>query len=138
MVRVGMDAKYADVPDELWDLIKVWIPRRPQTAHKGRPPIEDRRIMSGIVYRLRTGCQWDAIPKEFGSGSTCFRRFVKWREAGVFAMAHELALRYYDQQVGIDWEWTSLDSASIKAPKGGTSPVPTRPIVQSSGPSAMS
>ena len=138
MVRMGMDAKYADIPDELWDLIKVWIPRRPRTADGGRPPIDDRKAMSGIVYRLRTGCQWDAIPKEFGSGSTCYRRFGEWRKAGVFAMAHELALRLYDRQVGIDWEWTSLDSASVKAPKGGTTPAPTPPIVQNSAPNATS
>jgi transposase len=47
--------------------------------------------MAGIQYRLRTGCQWDAIPKEFGSGSTCYRRFVEWRKAGVFYMMHMYA-----------------------------------------------
>jgi putative transposase len=90
--------------------------------------------MAGIQYRLRTGCQWDAIPREFGSGSTCYRRFVEWRKAGVFHMMHIEALLYYDEKVGLDWSWTSLDSASVKAPKGGTSRVPTPRIAPSSAP----
>jgi putative transposase len=93
--------------------------------------------MRGILYRLRTGCQWDAIPAEFGSRSTCYRRFVEWNKAGVFKMMHVEALLYYDERVGIDWEWASLDSASVKAPKGGTSLVPIRLIAQNSEPSAM-
>jgi len=84
--------------------------------------------MSGILFRLRTGCQWDAIPKEFGSGSTCYRRFVEWQEAGVFRKMHVDMLRFYDDKRGIDWTWSSLDSAIVKAPKGGTGPAPTPPI----------
>lgn len=77
--------------------------------------------MSGILYRLRTGCQWDAIPSEFGSRSTCYRRFVEWMQEGVFRMMHLEMLLYYDEERGIEWAWASLDSASVKAPKGGTS-----------------
>jgi transposase len=137
MFPLGMDSKYADLPDGLWDLIRVWIPQRPKNPNGGGQPIDDRRVMSGIIYRLRTGCQWDAIPAEFGSGSTCYRRFKEWLKAGVFAMAHELTLRYYDRKVGLDWEWSSLDSASVKAPKGGTSRGPIRPIVQNSAQNGM-
>jgi putative transposase len=94
--------------------------------------------MMGILFRLRTGCQWDAIPAEFGSRSTCYRRFVEWTKAGVFKMMHVEMLLYYDEKRGIDWTWSSLDSASVKAPKGGTSQVPTLPIAPSSAPSATS
>ena len=132
-----MDSKYADMPDGLWDLIRVWIPQRPKNPKGGGQPIDDRTVMAGIIYRLRTGCQWDAIPQEFGIGSTCYRRFREWRKGGVFAMAHELTLRYYDRKVGLDWDWASLDSASVKAPKGGSSPGPIRPIVQNSAQNAM-
>ena len=127
-----MDARFADLPDELWDRIKVWIPERLRNPKGGQTPVDARRVMRGIMYRLRTGCQWDAIPKEFGSGSTCYRRFVEWQREGVFAMAHVEALIYYDGKVGLDWEWASLDRASVKAPKGGTSPGPTRPIARNS------
>ena len=133
-----MDAKYADIPEELWARIKVWIPPQKRSPKGGPYPIDDRRVMSGIVYRLRTGCQWDAIPAEFSSGSTCYRRFVQWRKAGVFVAAHVEMLLYYDGKVGIEWDWASLDSASVKAPKGGISPVPTQPIAQNSAQNAMS
>jgi putative transposase len=77
--------------------------------------------MAGILYRLKTGCQWKALPRDFGSGSTCHLRFQKWVQLGVFAAIHRELLRYYDGRRGIAWKWSSLDSASVKAPKGGTS-----------------
>jgi transposase len=131
-----MQASFASIPDELWERVEKWIPKR-KHSHSGRPPKPDRVVMEGIVYRLRTGCQWDAIPAEFGSSSTCRRRFAEWRDAGVFYMMWVEALLMYDEQRGIDWNWSSLDSASVKAPKGGTLPVPIPPIAESSAPSAM-
>jgi transposase len=133
-----MQSDYCGIPEELWVCIERWIPKRRRHPAGGRSPVPNRVAMSGILYRLRTGCQWDAIPSEFGSGSTCYRRFVEWTEAGVFRMAHVEALLFYDGERGIGWDWASLDSASVKAPKGGTSRVPTRPIGESSAPSAMS
>jgi len=134
-----MDTKFAELPDAVWERVRLCIPaRRHDKSKGGRPPIPDRVLMCGILYRLRTGCQWDAIPSEFGSGTTCYRRFVEWTKAGVFRLMHLEMLLYYDQQVGIDWAWASLDSASVKAPKGGSSPGPIRPIAPSSAPSATS
>ena len=79
-----MQADFAAIPDELWKRVAAWIPRHERDPRGGRKRIADRTAMGGILYRLRTGCQWDAIPSEFGSGSTCYRRFVEWRQAGVF------------------------------------------------------
>jgi transposase len=134
-----MDRRFVDLPDEVWERVKLCIPARRWEKHKGgRPPVPDRIVLSGILYRARTGCQWDALPSEFGSGSTCFRRFKQWQRAGVFKMLHLEMLLYYDEQVGIDWAWAALDSVSVKAPKGGTSPAPTQPIAPNSAPSATS
>jgi len=123
-----MEHGFTDIPDELWKRIAVWIPERQRSPKGGRPPVSDRVAMQGILYRLRTSCQWDAIPAEFGSRSTCYRRFVEWTKAGVFKMMHVEMLLYYDEHRGIDWQWASLDSASVKVPKGGTLPAPTLPI----------
>jgi transposase len=131
-----VQAEYADIPDDLWALMQQWLPERRRSPRGGRPPVDDRKAFAGIVYRLRTGCQWDAIPSEFGSGSTCYRRFVEWCEANVFEKLHAEMLHYYHQQRGIDWAWTSLDSATVKAPKGGSSPARIRPIVQNSAANA--
>lgn len=85
---LDMDGKFTDVPDELWERIQRWIPPNVRSPFAGPKFLPDPTIMSGILYRLRTGCQWDAIPKASGSGRTCYRRFVKWRDAGVFKMMH--------------------------------------------------
>src|SRR5262249_35613113 len=123
-----MSEKFTDIPNELWDRVQVWIPKRRRGPAGGRPPKSDRQVMRGILFRLRTGCQWEAVPKEFGSRSTLYRRFVQWTKAGVFKMMHVEMLLFYDEERGIAWDWASLDSAIVKAPKGGTSRVPTRPI----------
>ena len=124
-----MEARFATVPDTLWERIGPLLPAERPKPRGGRPRNDNRQIMAGILYRLRTGCQWKALPKEyFGSGSTCHERFQEWAEAGIFGEVFQLCLRYYDALRGIDWQWCSLDSASVKAPKGGTSRVPTRRI----------
>ena len=52
--------------------------------HCGRPIIPFRKVLDGILYILRTGCQWKMLPSEFGSGSTCHRRFQEWNKLGCF------------------------------------------------------
>jgi transposase len=132
-----MQANFANVSDELWERVKPWIPVWRRSPRGGPYRLDDRKVFAGIVYRLRTGCQWDAIPSEFGSGSTCYRRFVEWTQAGVFEKIHAEALCYYHEKCGLDLEWASLDSAAVKAPKGGTSLAPIRPIAENSAQNAM-
>jgi putative transposase len=90
-------------------------------------------VLTAIIYRLRTGCQWKALPKQFSSGSTCHLRFQQWVKAGVFDKVFAQMVRFYDGRRGIQWEWTSLDSATVKAPKGGTLPVPARRTARKAG-----
>jgi putative transposase len=131
-----MKGEFLSVPDEVWDFVRRLIPVRPRNPKGGRPPVHDRLVFNGIVYRLRTGCQWDAIPKEFGSATTCYDRFREWAAQGVFAAFHVAMVRYYENEVGVDLRWCSIDSASVKAPKGGTSLAPTRPIARKRAQSA--
>ncbi len=70
-----MDATFAEFPDRLWRRVAPLLPPEPPKPHGGRPRVPDRTILAGILYRLRTGCQWKALPPQFGSGSTCHRRF---------------------------------------------------------------
>lgn len=114
-----MDAKYAEVHEALWEKLAPLLPSTAVGTRGGRPRLENRRILTGILYRLRTGCQWKALPREFGSGSTCHRRFAEWCRAGVFEKIFAAMVRYYDQRRGLQLRWASLDSAMVKAPKGG-------------------
>jgi putative transposase len=116
-----MEARYADVPEKLWRHVEPLLPVANPSPAGGRPRNDNRRVLAGILFRLRTGCQWKALPKEyFGSGSTCHERFQQWVEAGIFARIFERCLKYYDARRGIEWKWCSLDSAMVKAPKGGS------------------
>jgi transposase len=133
-----MDKQFRTIPDPLWKKLRLLLPPEPPKPKGGRPRLDDRAVLSGIVYRLRTGCQWRAIPREFGSGQTCHRRFQAWERAGVFQKLFICMLHYYDHRRGIQWQWGALDSVIVKAPKGGISRDRTQPTAGSAASSATS
>ncbi len=124
------------VPDDLWSRIQPLLPPEKPPGTNGRPVVPFRTVMDGILYVLRTGCQWKALPQAFGSGSTCHRRFQQWVQAGVFQRLWGQVLREYDRRQGIGWRWQALDSALVKAPLGGRKPAPILRIGASSAPNA--
>ena len=75
-----------------------------------------RNIFSAIVYVLRTGCQWKAVPQEFGSASAIHKHFQQWHRAGFFLALWRSGLAEYDGMEGIAWDWQSIDGALVKAP----------------------
>ena len=107
------------IPDDLWKKIKPLLGTEKALGTEGRPVVPYRVVFNGILYVLRTGCQWKHAPEKFGSGSTLHRRFQQWRKRGVFTRLHRILLRQYDARRGILWLWQALDSASTKAPLGG-------------------
>ncbi len=107
------------IPDELWDEIKKVLPKEKPSKTVCRPIVPYRKVLDGILYILRTGCQWKMLPKEHGSGSTCHRRFQQWNSLDVFKKIWIRLLKIYDEMIGIKWTWQSLDSISIKSPLGG-------------------
>ena len=117
----GMDKRFSTIPEPLWQKLKLLIPPPAVKSRRGRPRNDDRAVLGGIIYRLRTGCQWRAIPPIFGSGQTCHRRFQEWERAGIFEKLFVCMLHYYDHRRGIQWQWGALDSVIVKAPKGGIS-----------------
>ena len=107
------------VSDELWERAGPLLPRYRAGSAGGRPRVDRRQVLNGVLYVLRTGCQWKAAPAEFGSASTLHRYFQDWTRQGVFFRLWKEALREYDELKGIDWGWQSLDGAMTKAPLGG-------------------
>ena len=107
------------IPEALWVRIEPLLPKKRRRRTGGRPPLPARQVMDGLFYVLRTGCQWKAVPPEFGSGSTLHRYFQKWVKRGVFRKLWRAGLLEYDQRKGIQWEWQSMDGAMTKAPLGG-------------------
>src|SRR5213593_2221094 len=121
-----MDPRFADIPDRLWRRVAPLLPRERPKPKGGRPRVPDRAVLAGIVFRLRTGCQWKALPERFGSGSTCHLRMQQWIRARVFKKIFRELLLHYHKRRGIQWKWTSLDTALVKAPKGGAARGRTR------------
>jgi len=112
------------ISDELWEEIKEYIPKKQRDPNKhyqkapgqGRPSLPARQVLEGIFYVLRTGCQWKAVPREYGCGSSIHRYFQEWQVAGFFEKIWVLGLEKYDELEGIGWEWQSVDGCMIKAP----------------------
>src|SRR5215472_16830314 len=108
-----------EVSDELWKQVRALIPLAPSHAKGGRPRLEDRRAFEAIVYVLRTGIQWNALPREWGASSTVHDRFQEWEHAGFFKALWQAGLSEYDDLVGIQWEWQAADGVMTKAPFAG-------------------
>ena len=118
-------AKSWEVSDALWERVAPFVPERQRDPNKeykrkrgaGRKPIPPRKVFEGIVYVLRTGCQWKALSKkEFGSGSSIHGYFREWLAAGFFLALWKAGLMEYDELMGIAWDWQSIDGAMTKAP----------------------
>jgi putative transposase len=80
---MGIESKYC-LSDQEWERIEPLLPRRKKHPKGGRPPLDERKAMNAILYVLRTGCQWKALPRSLGAGSTVHDRFQQWVEGGVF------------------------------------------------------
>ena len=107
------------IPDDLWLIVQHVLPREELQRSRGRPWIPPRRILDAVLYVLRTGCQWKAVPRAFASGSTVHRRFQRWVEHGVWEAMWHLLLQYYDAAESLEWTWQSADASLHKAPLGG-------------------
>jgi len=124
------------VDDDLWTRIAPLLPkRRPRNRqHAGRKPIPDRAVLTGILFVLRSGIPWKMLPKEMGcgSGSTCWRRLVRWQRAGVWKRLHRVLLTELRRRGRLDLARAVVDSASLRALRGGkkldrTLPIAVRP-----------
>jgi transposase len=105
--------------DSFWRALERLLPKYSKSAAGGRPRADRRKIMDGIFFVLRTGAQWKALPREYGSGSTVHRYFQEWTELGVFGKAWQAMLKQYDRRKRIGWNWQSVDGSMTKSPLGG-------------------
>jgi transposase len=118
------------VTDEMWETIEPLLPPEPPKPQGGRPRIDNRAALTGIIFVLKSGIPWEMLPQEMGCGSgmSCWRRLKEWQEAGVWVELHRALLERLGEAEQIDWERASLDSASIPAKRGGQKPDRIRQI----------
>lgn len=106
------------VPDKLWELLKPVLPRhKARPGKRGRPPVEDRACLTGIVFVLKRGSPWARLPQEMGGGSgvTCWRRMRAWQRRGVGKKLLRVLLDRLSREDKWDWEKAIIDRASIRA-----------------------
>jgi transposase len=137
LVKKGQQPPWI-IPDELWARIKPLLPVVPRRAdHPGRKRLDNRKVLSGILFVLYTGIPWEFLPQElgFGSGMTCWRRLRDWQEAGVWQQLHQALLAELNAAGALDWSRAVIDSSHVRALKGGPKPGRARLTVPGPAPS---
>ena len=112
--------------DELWAATEPLLPRHQPSPKGGRPFCDDRPCLEAILYVLQGGIAWRLLPKEFGvSPCTAWRRFRDWTRAGVWDKVHRKLLKQLALKGRLRTETVVVDSASVRAVKGGSTLDPT-------------
>jgi transposase len=128
------------VPDELWEVVEPLIPQvERRYRYPGRKRVPDRQVLTGILFVLKTGIPWEALPQEMGCGSgvTCWRRLREWQEQGVWQRLHEALLARLNAAGEIDWQRAAVDSSHVRAFGGASAPARARWTAESPVPSTI-
>src|SRR5438876_2475048 len=119
------------VSDALWERVQPLLPPPPRRRFRfpGRKPLDYRRILTGILFVLKTGIAWDDLPAELGCGcgKTCRYYLQTWHQAGIWVKLHAVLLAELNGADQIDWNRALIDASFAKAPERGedTGPNPT-------------
>ncbi len=121
------------IPDDLWDRIQPILAEHDPPKRTGRRRISARGALDAIIFRLRSGCQWNQLPREFPDDSSVHRTFQRWVAQGIFDRICADLVAACDELGGVNWRWQAADTSLGKARFGGISSVPTRPTAPSAG-----
>ena len=89
-----------EIPDDLWDQIHPVILQMDPPKSTGRKRVHPRRILDGIIFRMRTGCHWNRLPKELRDDSTIHRTFQRWVERGVLQRVWSVLIKECEETGG--------------------------------------
>jgi putative transposase len=119
------------VSDGLWELIHPVLAEQDPQPRMGRKRLDQRPILDAVIFRLRTGCQWNHLPSELPDDSTVHRTFQRWVQRGVLERIWATLVDACEELGGVDWRWQAADAALGKARFGGTTSDPTPPTAVS-------
>jgi putative transposase len=108
-----------EVPDQVWERLQAILNRHYPPAPVGRPRIDLRRALDGVIFRMRSGCQWNHLPRQFGDDSSVHRWFQRWVRDGVFGELWAALAGECEEMGGLDWKWQAADCCLGKARMGG-------------------
>lgn len=108
-----------EIPDDLWARIEALLQTFDPPKETGRPRAPARAILNAMIYRFRTGCQWNHLPKELGDDATIHRTFQRWVKLNLFVLLWRWLVEECDELGAVDWEWQAADGWLGKARSGG-------------------
>ncbi len=108
------------VPDSVWERIEPILREHDPPKKTGRQRIDQRDALDAIVFRFRTGCQWNRLPEEFPDDSSVHRTFQRWVKLGVLDRIWPLLVEEYGELDGVSWE-RQTNVTMGKSRFGGTS-----------------
>ena len=106
-----------DLTERQWLTLEPHLPANPKRGHAFA---DHRRVINGIVWRMRTGAPWRDIPERYGPWSTCYDRFTNWSKNGTWAAILAALQVQEDKEGNIDWDGAAVDSTSVKAHRSAT------------------
>jgi putative transposase len=109
MARKKRMATLWEVPDDLWERISQLLDEYDPPKATGRKREDARKILDGLIFRFRTGCQWNHIPSLYGDDSTLHRTFQRWEQIGLFEKIWSLLIEECDELGQVDWQWQSAE-----------------------------
>ncbi len=104
-----------ELPDDLWERVEPILARRYPLAATGRPRADLRRVLDGIIYRMRSGVQCNQLPRRFGADSTVHGWFQRLVADGVLAEIWAELVRECDELDAVAWEWQAADAVMGKS-----------------------
>jgi transposase len=113
--------------DVHWNRIAPLLPEHPHSPMGGRPWVDDRECLEGILWLLRTGSRWRDMPIDLPSGSTCWRRLRDWAGEGVLQDIHTILIEELDELGEIDFDELFADATFIRTKKGAKTSEKPRP-----------
>lgn len=117
-------AREQELLDRMWERIAPLLAPHPPHPKGGRPWVDDKACFAGIVYVLRNAIRWNAMPSDFPSGVTCWRRYRDWTVSGVWHRVWKIVLAELDEAGELDTSELFLDATFAEARKGGRASAP--------------
>ena len=110
-----MDMDRGDLTNTQWERLQPLLP--PQKPKTGRPAMDHRRILNGMLWILRTGAPWRDLPERYGPWRTVASRFYRWQRAGIWAQLFSAVQAQADAAGQLNWDRHVLDGTMIRAPQ---------------------
>jgi len=119
--------------EKQWLKIKPLLPQSKSGAKGGRPPADNRAVIEGVLWVLKTGARWRDLPPQYPSPSTCWRRLRDWEEQGVWLKVWHSFIAELDEANHLEWEETFADGSFAPAKKGALESAAPRRVREASG-----